>query len=281
MAKPSGFTYTTLDYVKFLIGATSDSEDAQVWNIIRNASTLVTGYAARIFIPYGYVARCDETHVYDLNTLHLRDDVLAVSAIMNGNGIAIGGADFTLLPEADDPKRTVLLTSADWAFTNIHSRIVITGTFGFSSNYARAWGNSLDDLRTAIIDVDEEVIAVDDPDGLDDRVEIRFQIGDYLLIDSEQMQVRDKDATANTLTVIRGVNNTTRALHNISTPIYVWRQNEDVRFATAQIAVWLYKNKDTVNQLYTVPGGEERVGGLSNDIWEALDQFKLEPRRVS
>lgn len=277
----NGFTYATLDYVKFLLGTSSDAEDEDIWNIIKSASALVTGRTLRYFVPYVYSAKLNESHVYDNATLILRSDLLGLTTITNGDGSAVDIDDTELYPQDVDPKRMIILTSGEWTFTNIHSRVVVDGIWGFTKNYATAWGNSLDELATAVISTTATTITVNDADGLDDRAETRFQVGDYLLIDDEQMQVRSVDVDDNLLTVLRGVNGTTAATHLISRPISAWRQNEDVRWATSQIAVWMYKNKDTQNEVFQTPGGEVRVGGLSPQIWEAVDQFRLEKRRES
>jgi hypothetical protein len=277
----NGFTYTTLDYVKFLLGADFNGDDDQIWNAIKSASALVTGRTLRYFVPYVYTARFNESHIYDSITLMPRADLLELTAVTNGEGTVIDIADCILYPEEEDPKRLIQLSDGEWEFTNLHSRIIVTGVWGFTRNYARAWGNSLDTLAAAVISATATAITVNNADGLDDRAETRFQVGDYLLIGTEQMQVRDIDTDTNVLTVLRGVNGTTAATHLISAAISVWRQNEDVRWATSQIAVWMYKNKDTQNEVFQTPGGEVRVGGLSPQIWEAVDQFRLEKRRES
>lgn len=286
MAIPSGFTYSTTEFIKFTLGADFNTDDEDIWRIHKNASTLVTGYTGRIFVPYLHTMRCNESHIYDFKTLHLRNDLLAATLVTNGDGAVIDETDYTLLPEDTDPKCSVELDADDWTFPTLQSRATIVGIFGYSDNYAKAWGVSGDAIKTEVTEAVEAVIEVNDVDGLDDRYETRFEIGDYLLVSTDDgdeiMQVRDIDVDDNTLTVIRGANGTTPlATIAAATEIFVWRQNEDVKWATTHIAVWLYKNKDTVNQVFTVPGGEERVGGIAKEVWERLDKFKYEMRRES
>jgi len=116
-------------------------------------------------------------------------------------------------------------------------------------DYARAWGNSLDTVQNNPLSSSATTLTVTDSDGFDDRYLPRFEILDYLLIESEQLQVVDMpDAVSNTLTVLRGVNGTTAASHAQNTPIYVYRQTEDVRFAVREIVKWMYERRDTVNR---------------------------------
>jgi hypothetical protein len=264
-ANIDGFTYTTLDYVKFLLGADFTGDDDQIWHVVKGASALISGRVGRYFVPFIYSV-----------TLMLRGDLLELTAVINGDGTAIDPADCDLYPQDADPKREIVITDGEWSFPAIQSRTVITGIWGYTRNYEKAWGNSLDMLAAAVIDETATEITV-----TDDRAETRFEVGDYLLINDEQMQVRGIDAEDNILTVIRGVNGTTAATHLIDEPIAVWRQNESIRWAASQIAVWMYKNKDTANEVFSVPGGDVRVGGLSPQIWEAVDQFRLEKRLVS
>jgi hypothetical protein len=243
--------YETLTSIRTdkAIGTTKTSDDPMLRRFIRQSSRLWDLWTSRHFVPYVATKQFSMSHVNG-TSLKLRDDLLAVTTLTNADSTVITAGYYNLRPDNVYPKRTVELTTTSYSYWNFaypENRVQIAGIWGFHEDYARAWGDSLDTVENNPLTSSATTITVNDSAGYDDRYLTRFEVGDYLLIESEQVQIVAIPSSS-ALTVLRGVNGTTAAEHVQNTPIYVYRQTEDVRFAVREIVKWMYERRDTVNK---------------------------------
>jgi len=245
--------YETLTAVRTVqaIGANATTDDPMLRRFIRQASRIWDLWTTRSFVPYIHTKKFGTSHVSDVS-LKLREDLLELTTLTNADGSTITGSLYNLRPDNVYPKRTIELTTVSgtyWRFVYPEDRVQVAGIWGFHENYAQAWGNSLDTVQDSPLSSSATTLTVADVNGLDDRGYTRFEIGDYLKIETEFLQVIDIPTGYNTkLTVLRGVNGSTGAAHVQGTAVAVYRQTDDVRFAVREMVKWMYERRDTVNR---------------------------------
>jgi hypothetical protein len=143
--------YLELAELKRYLGITSNSEDTLLGEIIDNVTREITtrthrhfelesthGHGppvtihAHYFSPRRFV---DGGHTLDAITLNLGEDLYELTALTNGDGVAINIADVTLLPFNMTPPYGQIRIKADkgiyWTGDNDES-IVVTGKWGYS-----------------------------------------------------------------------------------------------------------------------------------------------------
>ncbi len=258
--------YITLGWLREDKSIVKTGDDPLLRRYISRASALWDIWTQRRFLPQKAVRRFNEV---DGATLYLDDDLLAISSLTNGNGDSIASDAYVLQPDNRYPKREIVLLSASglsWQFTYPDSRILVDGLWGYHNDYPNAWGDSLDTVQDAPLTANAVTVTVTDADGLDNRGMTRFEVLDYLLVEDEQMQVIG--ITANTLSVIRGVNGTTAVAHTQGTAIKVYRQMPEVVFAVSEIAKWMYEHRDKVST------GVQLAEGLGVIIVRELPEVK-------
>jgi hypothetical protein len=108
--------------------------------------------------------------------------------------------------------------------------LLVTGIWGWHEDYDNAY-DSVDTVQDAAgISASDTTITVADVDGEDlDGFTPRFSAGNLIKIEDELMDVLSTDTTLDTMTVRRGRNGTTAAIHANGAAISVYRVDERVR----------------------------------------------------
>lgn len=264
--------YTTMDIVKQatkIETANANDDELLEW-IIEQASGVVVQRTGRYFVPFVQTIKVPYTHQYNTRLLRVPGDLLAISSLTNGDGSAL--SSWTILGwhqlENEYPGAWIETDEGDeWSFTDRASRAVIAGTWGYHDAYNEAW----DAVTTLSGDVADDAattsVSVSDASDL--------EVGDTIRINAEQMFIESISGT--TLTVQRGINSTTRAAHTTSDDIERWLMVEQIEWATTELAGWLYKNRDRVNEyIQFANGGGVRIGDINPAILETIDAYKRE-----
>lgn len=246
---------TTLDAVKLQLKLSSekDIDDTFLKVCIGAASRMAAEFAGRLFVPLW------ETQFYDAvgdhvdgRDLQLDGDLLALTALTNGNGVAYDLDDVLLVPYNSSPKDTVRIKATGAAFTyssDPRAALQVTGAWGYHSAYARAWIDTLDAVKDAGGITDSATsITVEDADEVDARGLPRFAVLGYYRIEDELVQVTAVDTATNILTVRRAQQGTDAAAHAVDTAIQAFEPEQDVEQACIALAVWLYRNRATVGE---------------------------------
>jgi hypothetical protein len=206
---------------------------------------LIDAYAGRRFYP----VRQTVTYSYDDPALLLlHDDLLALNSLTNGDGSALSASVYHLHPAKTAVKSSVLLDRTQAVFTHDGDpvdAITVDGTWGFHPDWANAWVSSGDSVQDNPLSSGATALTVSDADAPESTgYGQRFAVGQLIRIESEYLHVLAVNASANTLTVARGVNGTTAASHAQGTAIERYCPPEDIRQACLRVATWLYKQQD-------------------------------------
>jgi len=261
--------YTTLTSFRLTRGVdpTDTSEDALYKVFIRMASNWFAEKCDRNFVPVVATRLYDRfgAHIRE-RTLDLDDDLLELTTLTNGNGTVIGSSDYLLRPSNVTPKyRIELLPSSGkaWAYTDDwQEAISVRGIWGYHEQYDRAWKS-----RTTLAeDINDSVTSIEVASATG------LEVLDYLLVGDEQMQVTA--ISANTLTVLRGVNGTSAAAHTNGAAVSQYQQTPAVKLAVERLTGFFFDHRKTVGTQIEVAGQTSFVDGIiPNDIWGAVQRY--------
>jgi hypothetical protein len=239
--------YATLVDLRRQLGLTSSqtTDDDQLLDLLGAASRLIEGYTGRRFYP----ARQTRAYSYrDPGVLLLRDDLLALHTLTNGDGSALESSVYHLHPPAESVKSSIVLDRTQAAFTHDGDPVdalQVEGTWGYHPDWANAWADSGDSVQDNPLSSDSTALTVSDADApLDTGYGQRFAVGQLLRIEDEYLHVVAINTTTDVLTVTRGANGTTAASHPQNTQIDVYQPPADVRQVCLRVAGWLYKQRD-------------------------------------
>lgn len=203
---------------KAAMGITDTDDDAQIDAVLESVSRQVDQWTNRQYQPVVQTRYYAPRSAVSL----LVDDLLAVTALAtdeDGDRVyetSWAATDYDLEPvnaRLESPPRpyTRLEVSpdGDYLFPSIARGVRIAGTWGYY------------DVRTTVSVALAEALDASET-GVDVASGAAFDVGQTILIDSEQMEITA--ISSNTLTVRRGVNGTTAATHNsgLSVDIYTY-----------------------------------------------------------
>lgn len=228
--------YCTLAQAKREVKTTLTTADDALFAYIKYASRRVDAYMSQyrrrpFFEPY------DEQRDYRVehkrvssedNTFYMHDDCLALNAVSVAGTVVT--SQVVQYPPIDTPFQHLRLTSYSnswYRYTTgdgAPSRVTVTGTWGYNSDYANAWlttgalSAGIDDTVTSIV--------VGTGEGA------LFSPGQLLQIDLEYLRVTG--VSTDTLTVLRGVNGSVASSHLASANVNVWQVEPDVQQVVAR-----------------------------------------------
>ena len=274
----------TLNYVRLHRGlqTTETSSDAVLQSMIAEASAeFIEGLNERIPMPYEDTRRFGTSHLYGLD-LKLRDDLLAVSSITNGNGEAVAGNLYNLRPDNRYPKHTVELVSNGGTYWNLayrEDRVAISGTWGYVPNYETCWKNSTSVIPEGILTDSASSVTLSTGKGA------LFEVGQYIsVVTSSAREVMQVTAVStDTLTLSRGELGTTAAAHTSADVIYQYRQLADIQQAVREMVVYKYLSKDKIGGTTRIyEGGTLVVEDISPSVESTRKRHarKLMPKAV-
>lgn len=253
--------YTTLYELRRALGLTAaqTGDDDLLLGLLKSASRLIDRYAGRQFHP---VRQMHSYAVEHPALLLLRDDLVQLHSLTNGDGTSIPSGAIHLEPAGApvksalrlDPAQAVLVHDGDPL-----DAIQVDGTWGFHPDWARAWQPAGDAVQNNPLAAGATSITVADADAPGPTgYGVRFAAGHLLRLESEYVQVLAVNAAANTLAVARGANGTTAASHAQGTTIERYDPPDDIRQVCLRVAMWLYKQRDA--------GFVQVAGGLRGQI---------------
>lgn len=190
--------------------------------------------------------------------LRLRDDLLELTTLTTKNGATnVSLADVVLTAPSGSTNQspyarlklkengTTTTFSFDGTVLEANS---VTGIWGYHDSWSDAWQDSGDSVQDdPQISAAATTITVNNADGDDiNGLPWRFQKQQLIRIESEYLWITDIDRTANTLTVRRGMNGSTAAVHLKDVQIDVFVPMHDVRYAMQALVTFLYQRKDSI-----------------------------------
>lgn len=243
------YTLATLDHLRRRLGLAADdtAEDDRLLRALQAASAEVERLTGRRYCPRRATIAHD-INLFQATELLLTADLLAITALTNGDGSALSAADYVTIPaEGDAPIGVIRLTGGRafvWDETPLQA-VEVSGIWGWHDRWSAAWIASADTTQDDPLAPGTTSLTVSDADGADSEAESpRFQVGQLLRIEDEYLWVLAVDSATNTLTVQRGAQGTTAAAHDQNTPIAVYRPPREVEMLVLRWAAWLYHEPD-------------------------------------
>jgi hypothetical protein len=233
------YSLASLEMLRAQLGlaASDSSEDTRLLRALEAASLSIESKTQRRFIP----RLATILHSIDprkLTELALREDLLELQSVTNGDGSSISLSDIQHLNNG----ALRLLNGAVFVYEESPEESVqVRGIWGYHPNWAKAWLNSGDTVQNNPLSSTATSLTVLDADAGNPP---RFQLGQLLRIESEYLRVTAINSSTNVLTVERGAEGTTAVTHVLNTAIAIYQLPEDIALLAIRWALWLYREAD-------------------------------------
>jgi len=225
-------------------------------------------------------------HPEDAGRLKVDKDLLEVAEFTTQNGDVEVTDDQYYLMLAGSYNHTpydriVLKTNSDRTqliYTGtLQKANAVTGTWGYHEDWSNAWQSSGDAIADATgINATVTTVNVADGDGADIYgVTPRFKAGQTLKIGDEFMYLTA--ISTNALTVVRGINGSTAAVHATAAAISVYRPMKDIEDATLAMAKWLWSRRESkafARIIVPAPGVVDLPPGIPLEMLMAIARYK-------
>lgn len=246
------FTYATLAQLRRYLGLrdTQTGDDALLSALLDAAARLIERHTGRRFYPMRGVRRYDCRQAF---ALLLREDLLALHALTNGDGAAIDPADVHLQPPGGPVYAGLTLRRGRAAFVYADDpldALAVEGTWGYHPDWSDAWrepGAALADP----LDTSATTISFSGAGAA-------IEAGHLARVGEEYLIVTACDPAAGTLAVIRGAHGTSAQGHAAGAALAIYAPPPDVTQVCLRVAAWLYRQKDA--------GWVQAAGGLRGQV---------------
>lgn len=244
-----------------VISKNSASANTFLKTLILDWSNQITEAAFRTFVPYDFTHYHDPADIRFYDDLILRDDLLSVTTLTNGDDTTLLSTQYRLLERGIFPAwkiKTLSSQSAGWVFNDGDSQIAILGTWGYNTRPASMWSDSGQVIPAGnLTDSATTLTLVTDVSGLE-----TYQ---YIKVNSEYMFITAIDVDNVALTLERGVNGSTAAAHTSADVISTYVQTPEIRRECRRLVIRDYHLRGEVHQ---------------NVVATAESSFELKPGRV-
>lgn len=258
----------TLAEAKGAATATTAGADAELKRHIKSASRWIErecgeGGPIRAFIPYIQEKKFDYQFPRLLN---LRDDLLSVITLTNGDGSTMSSSEYFLYPANETPKRWIEPNDNGNPFYYDGTKqqaITLTGQWGYQDQYEEGVDSVQNTTEISASGTALEVATLGS-----------FSVGMTLLIEDEQLFV--KVVGDSNLAVLRGDNGTTAVAHANGTAIHAYTVPEDIMLcARALAARWLQRTAASWSEATGVPeAGFLVTARIPTEIKEMIDNYR-------
>jgi hypothetical protein len=259
-----------------VIADPANGQYADFWSyttdLCHSISDYITKACNRSFVPYvASRSMAYRNAIYIDGNLYLDEDLLVPSTFEIG-GVVVDAADYYLLPSNWLPYSYINFDRS--AVTGISSdygaSYDITGTWGYHENLTQAWTI----VQTAFsCTANETVISVFDAS--------LYETLQYLRCESEMMQVVSRNVADDELTVLRGVNGTTAAIHTAA-PLEKYSVIHAIGLAATRLVAYYYQRRTDVGNTVQLPDGSVVISSMPEGVKETLLQYTraVPPRSV-
>jgi hypothetical protein len=223
-----------------------EADDTMLSQIIGSASRYIDNQTGRTFYPR------IETRYYNSvygRKLWFDDDLLEILDLTNGEGTAIVAASYNLIPLNEFPKYAInLIPSSNiyWqrdANSNQEGVIDVEAIWGYHERYGiraeQSW------KYITLLDEALDITAVLTSFTLDSVDDFHESGGQLIRIGDEIMRYEGKTLTD--ITVERGANGSTAAIHLNNAEVYLWTYAEDIMNCCWDIVNGIYKRRTGEN----------------------------------
>ena len=276
--------YCTLGFAKMekdITGASKTIDDAQLFAYIAAVSQRIDGMlqpnkklAQRPFFAPYIESRVMQIRSHKVNSLNMTIDLdmylLALTTVLAGAqdvtskiiAYIAGFPPFEQLQiNVDTCETWYSLETSPTIRRAWPAPLTITGTWGWHAD----WDNAFVATGTLLAEYNATVTTI----VLSAGQGVLFSAGNMILIDNEYLEITA--VTTDTLTVIRGVNGSTAAIHLILAPVSILSIPDDIQRATARQVSGLYARRgsfsvQTLTQLGLVQYPQDLLLELENTI---------------
>lgn len=271
--------YCTVKQVKEILNLGEPPEDStydvQILGLIQSASQFVHTYCKRSFIPYmatrafPYGGRA----IYSPKWLCPDEEMLEVTAIINGDSSSVSLVNVVLEPLATSAKHTLCIKDAvDLVW--LPGNIIITSIWGYHPYYVGAW-RLVGVLEENLVETDDTIVFAS----------AILSGGEFIRVGSELMFVDSpKVGTPNmddppvivgpyTYDLARDINGYTSADHLSGVSVYRFEPVLDVALATARLVTWLFKTGNSVDTRIQLTDNKTNtiIQQSPSEIWAMLE----------
>lgn len=275
------YNYVTLAEMKSYIGTGQSTDDDVLLTLIELATAIIDEWKGRRYdVRY-------ETRVYDtpetpsstfgslnggyatgpMPKLRLVNDLLELVTLTNGDGEDFDSSEFVLEPANEFPKTRIKLRSGSYWLDGEYGpeqAISVAGFWGAHDRYRDAWKQS--QVLGAELDASATEFELSTIGTL--------QAGQLLRIDDELMLLESIETdTTSTLTVERGFNGTSAAVHASGAQIMIFQPMGIIKRAAMRLVKWMYAQRDTDNfdKIYAMGTGTVSIPtSMPSDVVMAL-----------
>ena len=300
--------YTTIDELKeFIEGGLGEGIETDSDSLMRrfciDASRMFDTWVTNGVPPKRHFYPTSATKEFDHPTdsptvLRLQNDLLEITTLTTENGsVTILPADYVPVTSKGDHNRTPYAViklpedSSVGTFSYNGTKLkanAIDGIWGYHDEWADAWEDSGDVVKddpqiTAVA----TTLTVDDSDGDDiNGFPHRFKAQQVIRIGDEYLWVTAVDRSNDILTVRRGMNGTTAAVHLKDVSIDIFRPMDDVRAAMTALVAYLYQHRSSIGSpddrpLATADGVMVLPSTLPEEVQRMLKPYRKERLLVS
>ena len=213
---------------------------------IKDASAMINAEMGRVFVPYKHqyeISRSQRNEGIYAHELLLPSDLLAVEAVINGDGTTLSVGDYHLTGKPDYILSANWYKGISWKFKTPLDKVRINGTWGYVKNYENAYRII---EPSPVLDASTTTIPVSDVSW--------YNVFSHIRIGTELMLIVNIDSATSTLTVERGVNGFTAATHDNTEDIELFIVDQLVKKECRRLAVRAYQFRNSV----TLTGGEQQ-----------------------
>jgi hypothetical protein len=270
--------YCTLTELHTRLGVDEPTDDLILLDTIDKASRYIEQQTGRYFYPR--IA----TYYFDWQSTTALTfygyDLLSLTTLTTKNGATTISSGYFLVKSGDynrQPFDAILLdlsgtTGLSYADTPQRSQ-TITGVWGYHEDYTNAFIASGDTVLNSP-SISASVTSITVANGNN------FEIGQMLRIGTEWLYL--SGISTNTLTVERGINGSTAAIHLATTAISIYKPDQNLHRVAVQLAAWLYKQYDAPFTGQTQAGADGTVdipGGLPVAVSSFINEYQVPAKR--
>jgi hypothetical protein len=247
------YTLATLAQFRRYLGLPAGDDD-RLLLALRAATQALENAANRHFVPYRAALK-HTLSLHDLRELSLRDDLMELLAVTNGDGREIPLHDVLVLYGG---VLHLLRGAFTYEETPLHA-VIVAGVWGWHPQPAQAW-RAANDTLSAAVTASSTSITVGAVNGTTaDGLSPRFSAGQLVRLGEEYMVVLATDAVSSTLNVWRGANGTAAAAHAAGTPLDYYAPPPEIVQECLARAAQIYHEAETRQAPQAAPAARIRL----------------------
>lgn len=226
------YTLATTQQLRTRLDLETNAADERLWRALTAATARIERDSGRRFLPL----QATLAHrARDPRELILRDDLLQLQRLVNGDGRDVDPREVQTLPVASQGSVSVLRLNGAQRFSGPEA-VQVTGLWGWHERWSEAWRGEVDQVQDDPLTVTATTLRVRDGS--------RFEAGQLLRLGDEYLRLLAVDAAGHTLRVQRGAQGTRAVEQGQETAIDVYQPPATVTLLCLRLAAWLYREPD-------------------------------------